>query len=70
MYAIRSYYESDKLQKAIDFCVDNNIYIAAICAAPSILGHKKILENKNAICFPGFESQLEGAVISDSYNFV
>ncbi len=59
--------KSDKLQKAIDFCVDNNIYIAAICAAPSILGHKKILENKNAICFPGFESQLEGAVISDDF---
>ena len=41
--------------------------IAAICAAPSILGHKNLLEGKNAICFPGFEKDLHGANISDKY---
>lgn len=29
--------------------------IAAICAAPSILGELGILENKNFTCYPGFE---------------
>ena len=29
--------ESDLVQRAIDFAADNNRYIAAICAAPSIL---------------------------------
>ena len=36
----------------------------AICAAPSILGHKGILKNKKAVCFEGFENQLEGADVS------
>lgn len=38
-------------------------YIAAICAAPFILGKRGILEGKKAICYPGFEDQLEGAEI-------
>lgn len=39
--------------------------IAAICAAPSVLGALGILEGKEAICYPGFEEKLTGAVISD-----
>ncbi len=35
--------------------------IAAICAAPYILGELGILNHKNATCYPGFESSLEGA---------
>lgn len=52
------------VQEAIDFCVKNDKFIGAICAAPSILGHKGILKNKKAVCFEGFENQLEGADIS------
>lgn len=37
--------------------------IAAICAAPSILGGLGLLQGKNAICFPGFENSLKGATI-------
>ena len=50
--AIRSAYEEKK-------------YIAAICAAPSILGKMGMLIGKNAICYPGFERYLEGATVSD-----
>lgn len=49
------------VQKAIDFCAANDKYIAAICAAPSILGHKGLLKGKKATCFPGFEKDLVGA---------
>lgn len=35
--------------------------IAAICAAPSVLGGLGILEGRKAVCYPGFEDQLEGA---------
>ena len=59
--------KSEKVQSAIDFCVENKKMIAAICAAPSILGHKNLLDGKCAICFPGFEKELYGAIISDKY---
>lgn len=51
------------VQKFIDYCVENNLLIAAICAAPSILGHKGLLDGKKAVCFPGFEEQLGNADI-------
>jgi len=35
--------------------------VAAICAAPSILGHLNLLQGKKATCFPGFEKDLYGA---------
>lgn len=53
------------VQNAIDVAVKNQKLVCAICAAPSILGHKGLLKGKKAICFPGFEDSLEGAVISD-----
>ncbi len=40
--------------------------VAAICAAPSILGELGVLENREAICYPGFEENLTGAKISSS----
>lgn len=35
--------------------------LAAICAAPSILGELGLLKGKKATCYPGFEDKLEGA---------
>ncbi len=58
--------KSQCVQNAIDYCVLNNKFIGAICAAPSILGHKGLLNGKKAVCYPGFESHLEGAMIGDS----
>ncbi len=55
--------KSRTVQEAIDYCVRNDKYIAAICAAPSILGKKGLLQGKKAVCFPGFEQFLEGAEI-------
>lgn len=39
--------------------------IAAICAAPFILGELGLLQGKCAICYPGFEERLIGATVSD-----
>ena len=49
--------------KFIDATLRNGGHIAAICAAPSILGKRGLLVGKKAICFPGFESSLEGATV-------
>ncbi len=39
--------------------------VAAICAAPGILGQEHILEGKKATCHPGFEDKLIGAEWTD-----
>ena len=36
-------------------------HIAAICAAPFILGRRGLLRGRRATCFPGFEHELIGA---------
>ena len=46
----------------IDKAFADGKYIAAICAAPSILGHRGILKGKRATCFPGYEDELDGAL--------
>jgi len=40
--------------------------IAAICAAPSIPGQLGMLDGKEAICYPGYEKYLNGAIISSA----
>lgn len=39
--------------------------VAAICAAPSVLGAAGLLVGKNATCHPGFEEKLTGATTSE-----
>ncbi|MBQ8382003.1 MAG: DJ-1/PfpI family protein [Clostridia bacterium] len=39
--------------------------VAAICAAPSVLGTLGLLRGKEAICYPGFEDALIGATVSE-----
>ena len=57
--------KSDVVQSVIDYAVEHDLVIGAICAAPSILGHKGLLSGKRAICFPGYEQELVGATIAD-----
>lgn len=57
--------KSPVVQGFIDHAMSVDALVAAICAAPSILGHKGLLKGKEAICFPGFEQQLEGATLSE-----
>ncbi len=40
--------------------------LAAICAAPLVFGNLGILEGKQAVCYPGFESYLKGADVLQS----
>lgn len=57
---------SNEVHGLINEAVVRNAYIAAICAAPSIIGKKGLLQGKKATCFPGYERYLYGAEISGS----
>lgn len=39
----------------------NGKWLAAICAAPMVLGHLGLLKGKRATCYPGNEQELAGA---------
>ncbi len=49
------------LMEQVDAFVKAGKLVAAICAAPSILGHRGHLKGKKACSFPSFEEHLEGA---------
>ena len=51
----------DPLKVLLNDFYSNKKYIAAICAAPMILGHLGFLKNRKATCYPGFEKDLVGA---------
>lgn len=53
----------EALMGQVDAFYEQGKWLAAICAAPSIFGHRGMLKGKRACCFPEFESHLEGAQI-------
>lgn len=59
-------YSSDVVSEAVAYCCDKKLLVCAICAAPIILGRKGLLSGCKAVCFPGFEEELQGAVITDA----
>ena len=44
---------------------DKGAYVAAICAAPTILAHIGILDRRSAVCYPGMENQMYSAVVKE-----
>lgn len=53
-----------ELMKQVDAFYTKGKYIGAICAAPSIFGHRGILKGRKACSYPTFESHLEGAAVT------
>ncbi|MDO4198594.1 MAG: DJ-1/PfpI family protein [Erysipelotrichaceae bacterium] len=47
--------EDQRVSYLIDKFVKDDKYVCAICAAPSILIEKGLLQNEKFVCFPGFE---------------
>lgn len=55
---------SPVVEQAIRACLSSGGYLAAICAAPFLLGKRGLLQGKKVTCYPGFEGQLIGAKVS------
>ena len=53
--------KSAVVKECIEYAMEHNRYVGAICAAPSILGHMGYLDDKEITCYPGFESQMPKA---------
>ncbi|HHX31973.1 MAG TPA: DJ-1/PfpI family protein [Bacteroidales bacterium] len=56
--------EHDDLKNLISDFNSKGKLIAAICAAPMVLGGLGFLDGKRATCYPGFEPELIGAKIT------
>lgn len=50
--------KSQEVQALIDYCVKEGKLVGAICAAPSILAHKGLLEGREATAFPSFQKDV------------
>jgi 4-methyl-5(b-hydroxyethyl)-thiazole monophosphate biosynthesis len=57
---------SKEVETYINRAVEEGKYIAAICAAPSIvLGSRNLLNKKKATCYPGMEPGMKGHISTD-----
>lgn len=46
----KNYFDQPVIDQAIAHCTEHNCYMAAICAAPSVLSAKGVLNDKKAVC--------------------
>lgn len=58
--------ECPRMTELLSTVYGNGGILAAICAAPMVLGKRGYLQGKEAICYPGFEEFLAGAKISEN----
>ena len=63
MPGVKNLYACDRVKDAVSYCVSRDLFVCAICAAPSILGRMGVLMEKKATCFPGFEDDLLDAYV-------
>lgn len=58
-----AYFACDELIEALKLHYEKGKRIAAICAAPSVLGKLGMLKGRKAIAYPGYEKDLIGAEV-------
>ena len=54
---------SSKAKEMIEKVFQSGGLVAAICAAPGILGDMGLLKGRKATCYPGYEKKLIGATV-------
>ncbi len=61
----KNYFDQPVIDRAIAHCVAHDCYMAAICAAPSVLAAKGVLEGKQAVCHFSVNDKMAGATLLD-----
>lgn len=52
---------SPAAMEAVSWAYEHDKWVAAICAAPTLLPRLGISQGKRCVCYPGMEDQVEGA---------
>lgn len=50
-----------RVERLVRQAAERELWVAAICAAPTLLGKWGLLTGKDAVCYPGMEEGLTGA---------
>ena len=57
---------SEAAMNALKFAWDNDKYVAAICAGPTVLADLGITAGMNATCYPGCEGGMGSAIVAEN----
>lgn len=66
MGGVRSILASETAMNAVRYAWQHGKYVAAICAAPTILAGLGITDGKQAVVYPGMEDQMGSALMQDT----
>ena len=59
-----------RVERLVEEAAEKGLWVAAICAAPTLLGKWGLLTGKEAVCYPGMEEGLTGAQARMDRGFV
>ncbi len=59
-----------RVERLVKEAAEKGLWVAAICAAPTLLGKWGLLTGKDAVCYPGMEEGLTGAQARMDQRFV
>lgn len=60
---VESIENSPAAMAAVEYALEHDRYVAAICAAPTILGKRGWIDGKHAVCYPGCEGGMGKAIV-------